>query len=287
MRTTAPRYFQFAKFLDRHGLRGGYRIVKVAERLGGLDCVVRYSLGNGVALDVPLARRENRWTLRELVVYERPLIERLTPAVAQLPRPVTWIDCGADIGAVTALLAARSRSLGEAWVLEPNPRAFEFLAENVKRLPFKAVALNAAVADFTGRGALLASPTDPSSEHAQFLAPVADGDIEVVRLDDLSISRAGGLALKIDVEGGELDVLLGAAATLGGVPEFVVAFEAHRDVCARTGTDPSECLRFLHSLRTCAWLVAECPELTIDADRSYFDQVGGLRISNVLCWTQG
>lgn len=285
VRAGAPLWFRFARFLERRQLRGGYRIVRVAEQLGGLNCVVRYELGNGVTLTVPLQRRENRWAMADLMVYEQPLVSRLSSAIAQLPRPVTWIDCGADIGAVTALVAASAEAPAAGWAFEPNPVPFKVLVENMSGLHFPVIARRAAVAGFTGRGALLASATDPS-DHARYLAPASGGDVEVVRIDDLSISSGGGLAMKIDVEGGELDVLRGAAATLESVPEFVVSFEAHRDVCTRTGIDPSECLLFLQSLRPCTWLVAEAPGSTIDPARSYFEQVRGRRISNVICRTQ-
>lgn len=285
-RTTAPWYFRFAKLLDRHGLRGGYRLAGLAERLGGLNCVVRYPLSHGVTLAVPLYRESNRWARPDLVAYERPLVAQLASAIGALPQPVRWVDCGADIGTVTALVAAQCGELAEALALEPNPEAFVLLAENIRQLPFPAAARRAAVASFTGRGALAASPTDPFSDHAKFLTPASDGAIDVVRIDDLKLAAVGGLAMKIDVEGGELDVLRGAAATLARVTQFVVAFEAHRDVCARTGIDPTQCLRFLQSLRPCTWLVAEAPAVTIDSTRAYFDQVPEqLRISNVVCRT--
>jgi len=284
-RSAAPWYFRLAKLLQRHELRGGYRLAELAERLGGLDRVVRYPLGHGITLAVPLYRRENRWARPDVLAYERRLVAQLVSGIEALPGPVRLVDVGADIGAVTALVAAQGVALAEAWAFEPNPAPFALLSQNLRELPFPATARCAAVSNFTGRGSLAPSATDPSSEHAWFLTPASDGDLDVVRIDDLELAAEGGLAMKIDVEGGELDVLRGATATLARVPQFVVAFEAHRAVCERTGVDPSQCLRFLQSLRPCTWLVAEAPTVTIDPARPYFEQVPELRISNVVCRT--
>jgi FkbM family methyltransferase len=166
-------------------------------------------------------------------------------------------------------------------LLEPNPVAFEFLSRNAAGLPFPTRAIKAAAADFTGKGKLETSPTD-LSDHARFLAPAGDGDLEVIRIDDLDLPPGGTIVMKVDVEGGELAVLKGAEQTLRAAVHWCVAFEAHREVVSRTGIDPCECIRFLASIGGVDARVAECPDIILDPARPYFDQVSE-KITNVVC----
>lgn len=110
------------------------------------------------------------------------------------------------------------------------------------------------------------------------------GSVEITSLDEVlpKTNANENLVLKIDVEGFELDVLLGAEQLLRSAPVFVVAFEAHPDVVARTGVDPIECLRFLAGLRPCRFLLAEAPEIQLTVERPFFDQVPGGQILNVI-----
>ena len=63
-----------------------------------------------------------------------------------------------------------------------------------------------------------------SSDHARFLVP-GDGPLEVVTIDSFGV-RGGNVAIKIDVEGGELEVLKGAAETISSARKCVVTVEA-------------------------------------------------------------
>ena len=287
LRSSPPWHFRLAKWLIRNRLRGGYRLIELAERRGWLDCVVEYELSKDVKLGVPLWRRENQWALPDLRAYEKKLVDSLA-LFSSIGRsfnhgsyPTYWIDVGADIGALTSLVAAKTGPFAQAILLEPNPVAFEFLEHNAAKLPFPARAIQVAAADFTGKGTLAHSPTDPS-DHARFLAPQASGDLDVIRIDDLGLPTGGCIVMKVDVEGGELAVLQGAEKTLGSAANWCVAFEAHREVCQRTGIDPCECIRFLASLGNVDARVAECREIRLDPARPYFEQVGE-KITNVVC----
>lgn len=286
--TRPPWHFRLAKAINRVLGRGGFHLIEWAERAGALACDVRYDLGAGGSLEVPLDRRPNQWTLADVLNYEQALVAALAQVARTMPSPVRWIDVGADIGALTALVARSSPQLTEVWAFEPNPEAFAYLERNVATLAFPTHPCRAAVGAFSGRGRLVHSPSD-SSPHAMFLEMSADGDLEVVRLDDaVAATReswsTGGLILKVDVEGGELDVVRGAERLLRTVPRWCVALEAHADVARRTGIDPAVCVRWLRDIRPIHAAVAEFPDVTIDWDRDFFQQFPqGPRISNLVC----
>lgn len=279
--STPPWHFRLAKWLIRNRVRGGFQMIELAERMGWLNSDCRYELSDRVSVDVPLYRRVNQLALPDLLAYERPLVKLLTSTINGFPQPVTWIDCGADIGILTALVTAGCRELKKIIALEPNPAPFPYLQRNLAQLPFPARANSSAVADFCGRGTLAYSPKDPS-DHSRFLEPNEQGELDVIRIDDLEIVPGQPVALKIDVEGGELAVLRGAAQTLANASAWVVAFEAHRDVVRRTGIDPCECIRFLAGIGGGQALVAERPKITLDAERPYYEQVDE-KITNVVC----
>ena len=256
-------------------------MIELAERKGWLDFDCRYRLSERVCVDVPLYRRVNQLALPDLLAYERPLVKLLADTINAFPQPPTWIDCGADIGILTALVAAGCRELKEIIALEPNPVPFAYLQRNLAHLPFPARAVSSAVADFQGKGTLAFSPHDPS-DHSRFLAEDEKGDLEVIRIDDLGIAPGEPVALKIDVEGGELAVLRGARQALANASAWVVALEAHRNVFRRTGIDPCECVRYLAQIGSVETKVAERPDVMLDADQPYFDQVRE-KITNVVC----
>jgi FkbM family methyltransferase len=281
--TFAPWYWRLAVFLVRNQYRGGWRLLQIARRLGLLEKVVRVPIPGG-SLDVPLYRECNEWWDESYVSsYEAAFVATLAAAATSLPQPVELIDCGADIGIFSALFAARFPRLRRITAFEPNGDALPLLTSNLRRLPAASAVRQAGVSDFRGRGRLETSPLDPT-DSAKFIVRDADGQIAVERVDDLGIADAS-VVLKIDVEGGEIDVLRGALETLRNAPGFAVGFEAHRDVVGRTGVDPCACIRLLQSIRPVGIEVAEEHGRRIDPARPFFDQVGESKVYNVVCST--
>jgi FkbM family methyltransferase len=276
----APWHFRLAKYLIDHQVRGGYRLIDTARKLGWLNVIARYPLDNGVTVDVPLYRVENPWSERDIREYEDSGLSFLTEALGRRPGPVTLVDCGADIGLFSVLLASRGVDLARVVAFEPNLEAFPILKKNVARLP-RGECHAAAVSDFSGQ-AELRSPRPGTSGHARFIVPSPKGDIPVMRVDDLEVDPRHNLLLKIDVEGAELNVLRGAVRALSAADWFVVFFEAHPKVVRRTGIDPTECMRLLRSVRPCRFVIDELPEVQLVDDRPFFEQVPE-RIYNVVC----
>lgn len=269
----APLLFRLSRALTRRGTRGGYRLMGLARSLGRLDRVVRYEIADGITLDVPISRPENAWDRRDVLRYQHELIDDLVAMVEDMPASAILLDCGADIGLVSVRVAARcAGSLEEIVAIEPNATAHAVLEANLERLPVSTRVVRAAAADFSGSGALVAPEYD-SSDHARFLVRRDGGPIRVTRIDDIGVRSGLPLVIKLDVEGGELGALEGAARTLADAAGFAVNFEAHPAVVARTGIDPLDVVRFLEGIRPCDVSVSEFPGATLDRDRPFFEQL--------------
>ena len=155
------------------------------------------------------------------------------------------------------------------------------MKHNLSQLRVPSRAITKAVSCFKGAGRLEV-PAYDSSDHARFLVP-GDGPLEVVTIDSLGV-RGGDVAIKIDVGGGELDVLKGAAETIASARKCMITVEANPRVVARTKRDPVECLRFLQSLRTFSFLIAETQESA--STSSAIIKEGEKVTRNVIAWTQ-
>jgi FkbM family methyltransferase len=285
MPSRPPLLFLLSRTLTRRGARGGYRLLHLARRLGQLDRVVRYPIPGGGSLDVPISRPENAWDRRDVLSYQHELIDDLVRVVEAARGTATLLDCGADIGLISVRVAARcSDRLGEVVAIEPNPVAQDVLEANLSRVPVPSRVVRAAAASFSGRGSL-SSPAYDDSDHARFLVEREDGPIAVVRIDDLGLREGVPLVVKLDVEGGELDVLRGAERTLRSAAGFAVSFEAHPAVAERTGIDPMEIVRFLDTIRACDVTISEFPALALDPQTPFFSQFSAPRMIgySVLC----
>jgi FkbM family methyltransferase len=285
-RDREPVLYRVAKDMERRGIRGSTRILKVLQKVGYLNRPVDFRLTDAISVRVPIAR--NSYNQISLDAYEEDLFAALGAEIKQLPEPVTLIDVGADIGLFSLKVLAHCPSVSRIVAFEPNSEGFPWLQCNLSRLPkgVQGEANPLAIADFQGRGRLEIPEAQfrPGMEpnHTQFfLAPSPDGPIEVTMIDALNLSVAGSVVIKIDVEGGELAVLRGAAQTISAIPNVIVVIEAHPTVARRTGIDPVECLRLLASLRPFRFFVSETG-MALETDKSVFDQLKPDQMYNVI-----
>ncbi len=190
-------------------------------------------------------------------------------------------DCGADIGMFSLVIAARHPEIDRIIAFEPNKEPFKYLSQSLKGLAISTRAMNAAVGKFHGRGRLRI-PVYDSSEGAAFIEPAADGDIEVMTVDELALNVTGTILLKVDVEGAELDVIVGAKRTLAACRHFIITIEACRDVIDRTKIEPCEIVSAIRSIRSCDVQVAEEPQVAIDMSRPFFEQFVQRRVYNLV-----
>jgi FkbM family methyltransferase len=230
-----------------------------------------------VTFGVPLCRLP--WDYWDVAEYEKKLIDCFCKAIAPLENVILF-DCGADIGTFSALVCSRIQQVARIVAFEPNPDVQKFLQSNLSNLPITTEMVPKAVGSFTGCGRLRQPDYDPS-DHARFLFP-GDGPIEVTTIDSRNV-RGGDVAIKLDIEGGELEALKGAADTIVSARHCVVTVEAHPNVARRTGQDPVECLQFLESLRPFRFIVAETGERPLPSTRLLKN--GQTEVWNVVGWS--
>lgn len=158
-------------------------------------------------------------------VYE----EDLTRLIVRISRPRwTVLDVGANAGYVSLLAADLGGPGSRVLAFEPNPRMVELLRRSAvlnRRAPLEIV--EAACGGHDGQVSLSLSPDLHNTGLSTLAGELTDArrlSVEMVRLDRFCASR--GLRpdlVKIDVEGTEAGVLLGAEGLLReGLPPFVV-----------------------------------------------------------------
>ena len=150
-RNRAPILFSLATQLMRHKVRGSSRLLRLADGIGLLDRPVRYPLGGGLHIDVPISRPDNCWDRTAIATYEERAIAEFASETRRLRASLTFIDCGADIGLFTLRFAALNKP-SHVFAIEPDAEAFPWLEANLRQLNGKA--LKCAAASVAGNGKL-------------------------------------------------------------------------------------------------------------------------------------
>jgi len=151
-----------------------------------------------------------------ILAYYGEYAEREIALLAALTRPGdTLIDVGAHIGTHAVPLARHLTPRGRLIAYEPQPVMAALLEANLalNDIPWVEVRL-AAVGAAPGRVVLPVVDYTRAGQNfggVSLLGAHSEGDLPLERLDDLGARPA---VIKIDVEGMELDVLKGAAATI-------------------------------------------------------------------------
>lgn len=279
--------FRFARACLCRDIPGAWRFYRTFLHGHVKGKAAPFPLADGTSLVLPLT-----WpglvTGRGTDQYEPDAIAAFTAAVAGLGPAVTFIDCGADVGAFSRLVLARTANISRLIAIEPNPDPFELLERNLRGRRGLAVELQlGAVSAAEGTGWLTVDPAE-DHDHGAHLGAAAGSGIEtrVETIDRLVGSDTRPIALKIDVEGEELNVLRGAAETLARVPGFAVQLEAHPDAASRSGVEPGECLRVLRSFGATLF-TAHCERTResvthVDPDQGFFVQVDPREIYDIV-----
>jgi FkbM family methyltransferase len=184
--------------------------------------VVNLPWGCPIEIDTRESVGRSIWTAG---VYDLAVVEVLY----RLADPTLLaIDAGANIGAMTGLLATRA---AEVWAFEPHPDVFSRLERNVARL--RGMARFAPCRVFqtalTARDGevCLQIPDDFSGNQGTARVNVDGGvPVRAARLDsELSGLEVG--VMKLDVEGHELSVIRGSEESLKAGRVRQIIFEEH------------------------------------------------------------
>jgi FkbM family methyltransferase len=180
-------------------------------------------------------------------LFSHPKEIGTTEFVKSFLRPgMTFVDVGANVGYFTLLAA----SVGTRVIAyEPTPAVVTRLRENIELNAFDAVTVvNAAVTDRQGTIGFHESPDDPEANSIFGKG----GDLIEVSAVTLDEDLAGrGIQkvdlLKVDVEGAELSVLVGAAKVLSSAARPTIILELNPATLRDADSDSAAIIGWLHA----------------------------------------
>jgi FkbM family methyltransferase len=201
-----------------------------------------------------------------------------------LNAPFTLFDLGADIGTVSSLVAVNCQKLKNIVAFEPNPKSFKILTHNLNNILQETLCVNAAVSDMNGSATFHADP-ERLNDHEGYIdnniKSCGIGDTVVTSLDNWwsnqlkqnSFLIEKTIALKIDVEGQEIQLLHGAQALIKNSGKVIILIEVHPDVLARTNNSPDDLFATAETFRDFDWTVPIHKNISINRKLSFFEQV--------------
>lgn len=209
--------------------------------VAALSAILRFDLPRDELL--PLYRLELL-----LGTYESATVR----AYRALIRPGAVVfDVGAHVGYHTLRFARLAGRRGKVFAFEPHPENFQLLRRNVARRVLPQVTLvPEAVSDAPGRAAFHETPL--SMGHSLWALKEHAGTVEVARNSLDGFAAAHGIEradlVKIDVEGGEPEVLEGMRTLSARSPDLALIVEFKPALLARRGVPPAHLPQALASM---------------------------------------
>jgi FkbM family methyltransferase len=174
--------------------------------------------------------------------------------VARLLQPgMSVIDVGANIGLYSILAAMRTGPNGRVWAFEPSSESSNRLERNLRLNNCNTVeVVRLALSDTISAASLISDQGfGDAYRYVRADAPPSDGEVvKVTTLDAWAAANSVGPIdfLKVDIEGGEYKMFLGAKEFLSSSPGLVIMFECERDWSSRAGWKPEDLFEFMKSL---------------------------------------
>lgn len=187
-------------------------------------------------------------------------------------RKFDFIDLGADIGTVSALVKKHCKLTNQIIAVEPNPSSYKILKQNHQH---SSHVFNYAVSDFNGT-CQFNFQSDQASDHEGYINPSQHGTTQVFNLDTIieqnHIQLEKNVVIKIDVEGQEQAVFRGAKNTIKQANNVIVLLELHPDTLARDGTSAEAIFEEAEAIATFEWLVPLHDNKAVNRKTPFFKQ---------------
>lgn len=191
----------------------------------------------------------------QLIVYRQWEPELTALFHGLLTADSVFVDVGANFGYFTCLAGSRigPTGAGRVFAVEPNPVLVDLLRANAAiNWSMCPIAIVAAAAGPAAGRAILSVPADGAANASLSAGPTL-GDVSPVEVDlqPLDAIVPAGLAvdlMKIDVEGHEMGVLLGARRLLAESPNIKVVLEWSRGQMAAAGYRGEDLLALITEL---------------------------------------
>ena len=158
----------------------------------------------------------------------------------------TVLDLGANVGYYSLLASRLTGKTGKVFAFEPEPRNYRILQRNIELNNYTNIyAFQKAVSDENTSLTLHISEKDsgahtirPTQVEREFENEV---NVEVVRLDDFLIEKAGSVdVVKMDIEGSEPKALAGMKKYIHESKKIKIFMEFYPDILEDAGFSPKE-----------------------------------------------
>ncbi|NQZ87218.1 MAG: FkbM family methyltransferase [Colwellia sp.] len=262
----------FARLAQIYDVPGKYRFYEATKYKFNRH-LITYNI-KGSEFSIPW----DQWCFWKNYGPENYYLEEILPFTQTLNDQLDsfdFIDLGADVGVVSALVNKYCIALNNIIALEPNPTVFDVLQQNLLNISVNHLAFKNAISNFDGYGEF-SFKSEQGSDHEGHLVNNTSGKTKVTTLDSLidnnNIILAKNLAIKIDVEGQEKAMFTGAKETLKKADKVIILLELHPEVLTRDKQTAEDLFNEAEKIRSFKWLVPIQDNKLVDRSLNFYDQ---------------
>lgn len=238
-----------------------YSFVRIVGKLSTDFKSIIYRIKSGKNTPINLTFRKNRISIfprgqiAELSYTSKFESDLLSIYTQYLKPGMNIIDVGANIGLYTLIASNVIGTAGRVWSFEPAKDIYKLLRNNIKLNSLKNVTTNnIAIAEKTGTLRLVLEENqldgyryiERTNTHQRLQETYP---VRVITIDNYFSNILNNIDyIKIDVEGGEFDVLSGAQKTIGRSKNIIIQLENSKLGLSRSGHTQSELFKLLKTL---------------------------------------